>query len=76
MDTQGKDTAKRRKFNIYVVQGSKFKVYHVKCDACPVKFEERKYFTGEEHISQWFKVGVSLGGSIRFLVLESRLCLG
>ena len=28
----------------------------MKCDACTVKFEERKYFTGKEHISQWFKV--------------------
>jgi uncharacterized protein YaiI (UPF0178 family) len=28
-------------------KGKKLKACHVKCDACPVKFEARKYFTGE-----------------------------
>ncbi len=38
-----------------------FPVYHVKCNACPVKFEARKYFIGKEHISLWFPVYVGLG---------------
>ena len=34
----------------------KAKACHVKCDACPVKFEVRKYFTGE---GAYFTVGKS-----------------
>ena len=37
----------RRKEEKCEERREEFKACHVKCDACPVKFEARKYFTRE-----------------------------